>query len=78
MLDGSFSQIVEHLVAGDAAFAGHRNRFLEIFHIEIADAPGQNFAGDTQSLEGVECLFQRIGPQPMQQIAVDAVGTEPG
>src|SRR6202044_1954448 len=44
MLDGAFLQMIEHLVAGDLALAGHRQQLTEITAIEIADAPTADFA----------------------------------
>ena len=45
MLDRAFLQMIEHLVAGDPAFAGDRLQFIEIVAVEIADAPASDLSG---------------------------------
>ena len=45
MLDRAFLQMIEHLVAGDLAFACNVQQFVEIVGVEIADAPAADFAG---------------------------------
>ena len=47
MLDRALLQMIEHLVAGDLALAGNLQHLVEIIGVEIADAPGADFAGAT-------------------------------
>src|SRR5688572_2583370 len=77
VLDGALPQMVEHLVAGDAA-AGDALRFLEVGDVEIADAPRQDLAGALQLVEGGDGVGEGMGAAPMQQVAVEPVGLETG
>ena len=77
MLDGALLQMIEHLIAGDLALAGNIKHFIEIVAIEIADAPGADFAGADQFLERGNGFRQRIRSAPVQQITIEPVGFQP-
>ena len=76
VLDGAFLEMVEDLVAGDAARAGDPQGLLEVGIIEIAHAPGQDLPFAPKLLEGRECLLQRVVTPPVQEVAVQPVGLE--
>ena len=58
VLDRTFLQMIEHLIAGDAAIAGDIAQFVEIVGIEIAHAPGADFSGRDQFVERRDGVFQ--------------------
>ena len=62
VLDGAFLEMVEDLVAGDAALAGDLQGLLQVGLIEIAHAPGQDLPLAPKLLEGRDRLLQRIPP----------------
>ena len=76
VLDGAFLEMVEDLVAGDAACAGDPQGFHQVGIIEIAHAPGQDLPFAPKLLEGRECLLQRVVTPPVQEVAVQPVGLE--
>ncbi len=78
MLDGAFAEVVEHLVAGDPAWPRGRQGLVEVGHVEVADAPGEDLAVANQLLEAGEGLSQRMAPAPVQQIAIQPVGPQAG
>ncbi len=45
VFDRALAHMIEHLIAGDLTFAGDAERFLEIVLVEVAYAPGADFAG---------------------------------
>ena len=71
-----FLEMVEDLVAGDAARAGDPQGLLQVGNIEIAHAPGQDLPFAPKLLEGRECLLQRVVTPPVQEVAVQPVGLE--
>lgn len=77
VLNRAFLQMIEHLIAGDAVFAGGVEDLVEIIGIEIGDAPGFDLAGLHQFLECGDGVLQRIRAAPMQQIAVEPIGFQP-
>lgn len=44
VLDRALLQVVEHLVASDAARPGDGERFLQVGDVEVAHAPAQDLA----------------------------------
>ena len=60
VLDRALLQVVEDLVAGDAALAGDRPRLLEVGHVEVAHAPGEDLALAPELLEGRDRVLQRM------------------
>ncbi len=58
MLDRALPQMVEHLIASGLVGAGDLAEFVEIVHVEIADAPRQDLAVGAQPLEGGDRIAQ--------------------
>ena len=77
IFDAAAGEIVEHLIGGDIAAAGHGEQFFHVVGIEVGDAPGADLAGCLQRFEGLDGFGKRIVAAPMQQVEVDAVGAEP-
>src|SRR5260370_38865091 len=71
-------QMVEHLIAGDASFAGDVAGVFEVGHVEVAHTPGEDLACALELVEAGEGLLQRIRAAPMQEVAVEPVGAETG
>jgi hypothetical protein len=67
VFDGSLLEVLEDLIASDAAAASDRTYFLQVGYIEITYSPGEDFSIPAQLLEGRECLLQRISAAPMKQ-----------
>ena len=63
--------MVEHLVAGDPALAAERPGLVEIGHVEVAHAPGEDLALPLELLEGGEGVLQRV------RAAASAAGSSP-
>ena len=63
VLDGAFLEMVEDLVAGDAACAGDPQGLLEVRNIEIAHAPGQDLPFAPKLLEGANVSSKRMSPR---------------
>src|SRR5450432_340124 len=51
VFDGPLLQMIKYLIAGDAALTGYIKQFVEVVHVEIADAPGADLAGANQFVE---------------------------
>jgi hypothetical protein len=77
MLDRPVLQMVEHLVAGDSAFAGDAHGFVEVGYVEIANAPRADFSVALKPLEARDRLLQRMRTAPVQQVAVEPLGLQP-
>ena len=78
VLDAAFLQVVEHLIAGDAAGSGDAFRLVEVVRVEIADAPRADLAGAHEILESGDCFRQRVAAAPVQQVAIEPVGLQAG
>ncbi len=78
MLDGSLPEVVEDLVAREAALPGDLAGLLQVGHVEIAHAPGKDLPGLPERLEGREGLLQRVRTPPVQEIGIQPVGAEAG
>ena len=76
VLDRTFAQMVEDLVAGRMAPTCDRPHGVEIGRIEVAHAPRQDLAFAPEPLERANRVFQRIRARPVQKIAIQAVGLE--
>lgn len=77
VLDRAFLQMIEHLIAGDLPLACDGKQLVEIVLIEIADAPGTDLSRRDEFVERRDRFLERIGAAPVQQIAVEVIGTEP-
>src|ERR1700722_15162068 len=73
VLDRTFAQMIERLIAGRFGWPRGLAQFIEIFYVEIADAPRQDLAVGAESLEGGDGVSKRMRPSPVEQIAVEAV-----
>ena len=60
MLDRPLTQMVEHLIAGWMACPRNPLDFVEIVHIEIADAPRQDLSVGAKPLEGGDRILKRV------------------
>src|SRR5258708_2796990 len=78
VLDGALAQMVEDLVAGRMLVAGDRAHLVEIGHVEVADAPGEYLSFALQLLEGGDRVGERMAAAPVQEVAIQPVGAEPG
>ena len=77
VLDGALLEMVEDLVAGDAALRRRSRRASSRSGIiEIAHAPGEDLPFAPKLLEGRERLLQRVVTPPVQEVAVQPVGLE--
>jgi hypothetical protein len=68
-------QIQQHLIRRAIGQGGAK--FLQILHIEVGDAPAQNFPGRPHPLHRLDRLFQGNGATPVQQIEIKARHAEP-
>ena len=73
VLDRPFLEIVEDMVARDVAWTGDMKRLIEIWNVEVADAPCEDLARSDELLEARERLSQRYAAAPVQQVAVETV-----
>src|SRR5882762_11957634 len=67
---GPLFQMIEQLVACYAAFTGEGCGLFKIWYVEVAHAPGKSFPFVLELLEGADSTFQRMGPEPMHEIAI--------
>ena len=72
VLDRALPQMVEDLVADRAALARDPPRFLEIGHVEVAHAPGQDLAVAPELLECGDRVLERVSTAPVQEVASPA------
>ena len=75
-LDAARAQVIEHLVGGAVAAAGHAGELGHVAGVEVADAPVADLAVLAEGLEGLDRLGQRVGAAPVQEVEVEAVGLE--
>jgi len=68
--------VIQHLIARDAIVACHGQCVVEIVLVEVAHAPRANLAGALQLVERGERLLERIFAAPVQQVAVEMIGTQ--
>src|ERR1044072_4209167 len=66
VFNGALLQMVENLIAGYVARADDLESLFEIGHVEVADAPRENFAVASELAECVERFFERIQAAPVQ------------
>ena len=78
MLDRPLFQVVEDLVAGDAALAGNLPGLLQVGLVEVAHSPREDLPRLPEPLEGRERLLEGVRAAPVQEVAVQPVGTEAG
>src|ERR1700721_1872377 len=78
MVYRAFLQMIEHLVADHARFAGNLPCLFKIRHVEVAHAIGEYFALVTERVESRKRVFQRMRSAPVQQVAIQPVGLEMG
>ena len=76
VLDRALLQMVEDLVAGDPALAAGFPGGIEVGHVEVADAPGQDLALLAEPLEAREGVLERVRAGPVQEVAVQPVGAQ--
>ena len=76
VLDCALTQMVEDLIADETARAADRPRLVEIGRIEVAHAPREDLPVPMERLEGRKRFRERVAPPPMQELAVQPVGTE--
>src|ERR1700719_4869971 len=76
MLNRSFPQVIQDLIACDASRANDAPELIEVAHVEIAHSPRQDLPVALKRLEPGDRVLQRIWPSPMQQVAVEPVGPE--
>src|SRR3984885_12510208 len=77
MLDCTLAQMVEHLIASGFGRSRDLAHFIEIIHVEIADAPRQDLAVGAEPLEGGDGVRKGMRPPPVEKIAIEAGGLEP-
>ena len=63
VLDRPFLEIVEDLVARDVAWTGDMKRLIEIWNVEVADAPCEDLARPDELLEARERLLSGMPPR---------------
>src|SRR5579859_3603899 len=74
VLDAALVEVIEHLIAGDLAGSGDRQRLVELADVEVTDAPAPNLAVAHQSIEGANRVRERKPPRPMEQVRVQSIG----
>src|ERR1700722_6645998 len=77
MLNRTFSQVIQDLIACDAGRADDAPEFIEVAYVEVADTPRQDLPVALKRFEAGDRIFQGIWSAPMQQVAVEPVGPEP-
>ena len=78
MFDRAFLQMIEHLIADNARFAGNLLCLFKIRYVEVAHAIGKYLALCTEGVERRKRVFQRMRSAPVQQVAIQPVGLEVG
>ena len=78
VLDTPLEQMIEHLVAGDRPSPARFSASSRSLGVEIADPPTEDLAFAPQLVEGCDRLRQRVRAAPMQQVAVEMIGAQPG
>src|SRR5580692_11234659 len=76
MFDRAFLQMIEHLIADNARFAGNLPCLFKIRHVEVAHTIGEYFALLTERVERRKRVLQRMRSAPVQQVAIQPVGLE--
>ena len=76
MLDRTFLQMVKNLIASEVALARDLNHRFKFTHIEVAYTPGRDFSGLLQLLEGRDGFPQRVTTRPVQEVAIQTVGSQ--
>lgn len=76
VLYGALLQVVKNLVAGQSVSAGNFPCLFKIGHIEVADAPGENFPLALKLLESRERFVQRMLATPVQEVTIQPVGSK--
>src|SRR5580692_1959084 len=78
VFDRTLLQVIENLIARWMSGAGNRGHFVQILDVEIADAPGANFALRGERLERGNGFLERHAPAPVEQVAIEPIGAQPG
>ena len=76
VLDGTLLNVVADLVAGHLVGAGDGGDALQSVLVEVADAPGANLPAGHELLESSHRVFEREVAFPMEQIAIEPLGTQ--
>src|SRR4051812_16657606 len=76
MFDRAFLQMIEHLIADNARFAGNLPCLFKIRHVEVAHAIGEYFALLAKRIESRKRVLQRMWSAPVQQVAIQPVSLE--
>src|SRR5579862_2398484 len=76
MLNRTFSQVIQDLIACDAGRADDAPELIEVAHVEVAHAPRQDLPVALQRLEAGDRVLERMWSAPMQQVAVESVRPE--
>src|ERR1700722_13524293 len=76
MLNRSFSQVIQDLIARDAGRANDAPELIEGAYVEIAHTPRQDLPVALKRLESGDRVLQWMWSAPMQQVAVEPVGPE--
>src|SRR5688572_22450241 len=70
-------QVIEHLIAGDAAGPGERDRLGELALVEVAHAVVLDLALAHQLLERLDRVAERVVAGPVQEVAVQVADAQP-
>jgi hypothetical protein len=76
VLDVALGEVIEHLVARDLAGARDTERLLELLLVEVADPPIADLAARAQLFERSDRVLERLAAGPVQEVAVEVVGTQ--
>src|SRR5277367_5714622 len=78
VLDRTFLQMVKNLIASDVALARDLNHRFKVRHIEVAYTPGRDFSGLLELLKSRDGFPQRVTTGPVQEVAIETVGSQAG
>ena len=63
MFDRAFLQMIQHLIADNARFAGNLSCLFKIRHVEVAHAIGEYFALLTERVNAANVSSSGCGPR---------------
>jgi len=78
VLDRTLLQVVEDLVSGKMPVPGNPSDRVEFTHVEVTDAPRQDFPVALELLEGANGVLQGVLPGPVQKVTIQPIGLQAG
>src|SRR6185436_3462635 len=75
--DAAARQVIEHLIGRDGIAAVKRAEFFEVCDVEITHTPVADLAVLNKRAEPRHRFLERDILAPMQQVQVEAIGSEP-